>query len=441
MTSAYSQAADIELDGDIEQQPPVAAKPRPSLPVIGAALMTLFFVVQILELFPALGKLQLAKLTVLAVIIMFLASRERIASRIRLRSAPLFKYILGILALGAITIPLAAWPAQSFQFVTDYYVKNVIFTYLLIQIARSNRDSRIIAGALVSGCALLVLAMLAGFGESFIEEQEVRLAVGKAYDPNDLALLFVVSIPFAFFMLKSSRPLVRVLLISAIGLMLIGMGKGGSRGGFLGLIVVGTLILMRGSKQARKYTLLTLAVGVMLFAFAAPPEYWSRISTIYDYQDDYNLHEKTGRVMIWQTGLKMWAAHPIAGVGIGCFNAAYDRYSKSEINISPHNIFVQITAELGTIGLALFTAILIISIRKMRLIRRRAREGLAPEEMWWLASAIEVSFIGFVVSGFFLSQAYSSIFCFLTGMAGALIVRYKASTEPEADDLEEIEYA
>jgi hypothetical protein len=74
-------------------------------------------------------------------------------------------------------------------------------------------------------------------------------------------------------------------------------------------------------------------------------------------------------------------------------------------------------------------------------VRRLSREGSLPDELWWLAAAIEISFIGFMVSASLLTHAYSPIFCFLTGISASLVARYRAILRAREDSEAEIEYA
>ncbi len=446
MSSIYENPAEFELTGDVESvdaEPLDRARPSRyrSLLVWGTALLTLFFVTQILQLFPAVGRFQVAKITVLIVAVVFISSREGITSRVRINAAPQLKYAMGILLLAIITIPFSLWPSNSIGFIVEVFAKNIVFVYLLVQAVRSDRDARVVAFALVAGCAMVVLAMLTNLGPEVKIAEDERLNVAGTYDANDLALLFVVALPYAFFMLRGSRLFQQILLIAAIGLMLVGIVKTGSRGGFLGLIVIGVLMFLRGSKQARKYTLITTIVGISLFAFAAPTSYWNRISTIFDYEKDYNARAEEGRFAIWRTGLEMFAARPLTGVGIYCFSIGHSKFGETRLQMSPHNSIIQITAELGIGGLALFALIVWTSLASTRRIRRRAREDLAPENLIWLASAVEISFIGFLVSAFFLTHAYSAIFCFLAGMSAALFARYEGDQRQRLDAEGEIEYA
>jgi O-antigen ligase len=183
----------------------------------------------------------------------------------------------------------------------------------------------------------------------------------------------------------------------------------------------------------------------------------------------------------------MIAERPLTGIGIACFNIAEGRINHNKLQQSPHNSFVQATAELGLPGGFLFLAIIITSVRVARRTRRTAADagnhaaaaagdeaavagdeaiaagdeaaaaadetaptgGQAPaacEQLMWFASAVEVAFLGFAVSGFFLSHAYSGIFCFLAGIGAVLQARYSALAPRSRDQsaraaAEEIEYA
>ena len=441
MTGTCQQAAEMDLGGDIEAHEASRKPARDRALLWGMAVLTVFFAAQILQLFPSLEGFQIAKIAAAAVAILFITSPEQIAGRARIRATPQLKLILGMLALALITIPFSVWPSGSLQFIAEVYLKNVVFVYLLAQTARSPRNARVISGALVAGSAILVIAMLIGFGPQVTYKADPsRTSIGGSYDPNDMALLFIVSIPFAVFMLKDARPRNRALLIAAIALMMIGMVKTGSRGGFVGLIVIAGLILIRSSAQFRRYSVAAIAAGILLFALAAPPTYWERINTIVNYEDDYNIKENVGRLVVWRTGLKMVAAHPLTGVGISGFQTAYRTFSNSKVEISPHNSFLQVAAELGVFGFLLFTAIIFVSIHGARRIRKLARQGKEDAELIWMASAVEVGFIGFVVSAFFLTHAYTAIFCFLAGISAALLAR-RRTPERENSAAQEIEYA
>jgi O-antigen ligase len=441
MSSAY-EASDFELSENLDTQSPSRSKEKLSVFVAGVALLTLFFATQLLQLLPFVHSVPIAKITVGFVVLIFVFSPHLIANRLRLREIPQFKYILCILAFALVTTPLSVWPGGSLSFIVEGYAKNIVFVYFLAQGARNERSSRLIVSALIAGCALIVISILIGFGpEISLNAREERINVGGTYDVNDLALLFVVTLPFAFFMLKESTTLQRLLLLAASALMVLGIIKSGSRGGFLGLLIISALLLIRSSKQARKYALIAILGGAIIFVAAAPGAYWARIGTIFSLENDYNMNLQTGRKKVWENGLKMIASRPLTGVGINSFQVAHADYSGTKINISPHNSFLQIAAELGIPGFLLFVMIIFTSIFAARRVRRLIKEGSLPQELWWLSAAIEVSFIGFIIPAALLTHAYSPIFCFLTGISASLVARYQATKIAQEDDETEIEYA
>lgn len=437
--SSYETSFDLGFEpalAEVSQRRPA----RIPIFVLGVAALTLCFVTQILQLFPSLEGFQIAKILTVAVVASFLFSRYGFRSRVAVRSVPQFISLFGLLALAVVTIPFSLWPSNSLEFVTGVFAKNVAFVYLLLQAAKTDRASRFISRTFVGGCAMLVIAMICGFGPLVTYQNHPdRLAVGGTYDANDLALLFVVAIPFAFFQLRSSRPLTRVLLMLAITLMLGGILVTGSRGGFLGLLTIAVLILIKSRAQARKYALAAVAAGAMLFAFAAPASYWNRINTIFNYEADYNLTERSGRVEVWKTGVRIFAEHPLLGVGIACFPVAHSKYSETRAEIAPHNSFLQVGAELGLPGLLLFVWGIAATFRIARRVRRLG--GAESDESAWLASSVEVSLAGFLAAAFFLSHAYLAIFCFVAGMGGTLLIQERLRSRENEESQEEIEYA
>jgi O-antigen ligase len=411
-----------------------------SAPVVGAAILTLCFVTQILQLVPELEGLHLAKLAAVFAVLAFLFSRDGIYARSPVRSVPQFIAAIGLLVLGAGLAPLSLWPARSLEFIVEVFAKNVLFIYLVIHAARTDGAARVITRTLIAGNSALAAALLFAIGPIITYRNHPdRAAIGTTYDANDLALLFVVTIPFAFFQLRSSRPVARCLLLAAIAVLLGGIVVTGSRGGFLGLVVVAVAVLIQSSAQTRKYAVFAVGTGAILFALAAPASYWSRINTIINYETDYNLTDRAGRLTVWSTGVDVFLSIPVIGAGINCFPLAHRRFSETKAEIGAHNSFLQVAAELGVPGLILFSGGIAATFRAAR--RRRHSPAEPGDRSDWLAPAIQASLAGFVASAFFLSHAYSAVFCFLLAMGGVLVVRERRRLQEATENSEVIEYA
>jgi O-antigen ligase len=200
----------------------------------------------------------------------------------------------------------------------------------------------------------------------------------------------------------------------------------------LALIVVGALVLSR-SRLSRSAKYATVAAAVVVFGVLAGTAWKERISTMWDPQTEYD-RTAGGRTEIWKTGLTVLATRPW-GVGIDGFSTAEGLYrgGGGKWNTA-HNSFLQIAVELGLAGLLVFIRLLagtLKSIRRIELIvkppsragpgettqpplwrqlkKKRSREEDDGQGVFQLSEALEISIWGFLVGGFFLSQAYSSM--------------------------------
>ncbi|MFD7658033.1 O-antigen ligase family protein, partial [Actinosynnema sp. NPDC059797] len=109
------------------------------------------------------------------------------------------------------------------------------------------------------------------------------------------------------------------------------------------------------------------------------------------------------RELRWQAAARMVAEHPALGVGPGGFRANYPAAShNAEIDEqSPvaHNMYLEVAAELGVPGFALFAALLALTaVTAERVLRVTADPGPVV--------AAQASLIAVAVASAFLSQQY-----------------------------------
>jgi O-antigen ligase len=105
------------------------------------------------------------------------------------------------------------------------------------------------------------------------------------------------------------------------------------------------------------------------------------------------------------TGLRMVMDRPFFGVGIRCFGTAHAmNYSPGASRnwLEAHSLYVQVPAELGLVGAAVFFTFVFEFLRLNRRTARRLRE--AGERWRFERALLDALFAGFVVlliSGFF----------------------------------------
>jgi O-antigen ligase len=149
----------------------------------------------------------------------------------------------------------------------------------------------------------------------------------------------------------------------------------------------------------------------------APQSYWDRITTTWSSEGVTDGYLKggleTARWELWKTGMGIMMRNPILGVGAGNFAVAEGETHAHGKWTAPHNSYIQIGAELGLGGLALFMFLLYRTVRNYRDVVRLTRRDRRLQYYYRLASGLEVSTYAYIIGALPLSQAYSEIFYFL----------------------------
>lgn len=340
---------------------------------------------------------------------------------------PEVKYVLGMFFIATVSVFFSVWTGYSLKFMSESLAKTLLFFFLILHLVRTVDDVKKVLWVFIIAMWLLSFSSFGSIG---------RWSTSSTYDPNDMALIIVVALPFVAFFISENKGLKRLALILTIPLLLYAFVATASRGGFIGLVVVSGLILFKGSgkKKLMPKVMFLVPLGMILI-HTATPEFWDRMSTIW-FGDDYNLHSEFGRKHIWKRGVVMMFNNPLFGVGPGCFDTAMGLlYSKTlggmAWRFTAHNSFVLVGAELGVLALLLFVALFYRNIRSLRRVQKEARRNTELARYIWLANSLEVGLWGFVVCGFFLSQAYHATPYFLIALAVAFRNAVKSSSHHE----------
>ncbi len=428
VTSRYP-AADQPFSSGFRPGDRAAIQSRERVPRIRALEWAIYGVVlayvwRIQDLYPILATIQFPTIASLIALVLFASSPAR--RELRRIEHPILKIATLILALMVLSVPTSLWRGMSFSFVFSDHIKSFTMMVIIAASIRGMRDVERFARLHLAGAALYSVLILTRFeiGESG------RLGGLLFYDANDLGMLIACTLPLAlYFMRPGSRPWIRVAALLTAGLFIVTVVRTGSRGAFLGILAVGIYLLLayRAVPARVRLGAVVACVGVLLLA--ANDKYWEMISTLLNPQDDYNWsgNSEDGRMEVWKRGLVYMVTNPVTGVGVGAFAIAEGTISplaaQQDHGIglkwsAAHNSFVQIGAELGIGGLILFIALQYTSFRATAQIgrgppksqrRRRSTEAA-------LAQALTGTLIGYCVSGFFLSQAYSAYMCAIYGL-------------------------
>ncbi|HZT96591.1 MAG TPA: O-antigen ligase family protein [Chloroflexota bacterium] len=194
-------------------------------------------------------------------------------------------------------------------------------------------------------------------------------AYGTFQQPNPMAGYLNFVLPFALaaaWMTKSRSMMVATSLIAAGSLVT--FSRAGWAAGVLGVAAV-CLILAPRLRVWPLFIGLAAAVSGLMLSFSLLPSalFLKAADSLGITGIDFRHYSKSNfseieRAAHWVAGLRMFPAHPLLGVGIGNYSAAYPAYHVGNF-VHPlghaHNYFINIAAEAGVLGLVaylLFTA-------------------------------------------------------------------------------------
>jgi O-antigen ligase len=223
-------------------------------------------------------------------------------------------------------------------------------------------------------------------------------------DPNDLARLFVTCLPFGLYFTRRGAPLwQRVAGIVSIPLLMYGIVLTNSRGAYVAVMV---MVVIMAVRRYGAFKGIVLGAIPMLALIALAP---SRMNEL-------NADEESaaGRVEAWYAGILMFRANPIFGIGKGGF---LDHH-----NLTAHNSLVQVFAELGIVGYYFWFALLATAAYALHELLRSSGRPEAPEagiDDLALSRALLGSYVGLLVTSFFLSRGYELTLFLMLGLVFA----------------------
>lgn len=147
----------------------------------------------------------------------------------------------------------------------------------------------------------------------------------------------------------------RYLIFPYLALIIATLVATKSRGGWAGFIaMLGCLSIFKRKMVA----LFLIFIILTVIAFLSFPPLMERLTST---------AEIISRTFIWRSTWRMIQDHPLTGIGNGVYPIIYKEYllpgaPESSVSFS-HNLFLQVTAELGLIGLLVFSVLLILILK------------------------------------------------------------------------------
>jgi O-antigen ligase len=343
------------------------------------------------------------------------------------------------LLLGALLGAMAASTVfavdrESARITITTFIQNAILVVVLIALIDRPRWLRRAAWAFVIGVGFLAAVAVfqqlthaydsSFFGFADVEADRGFMRSAGPLNSNFLAQVLIAAAFLAFYLgLSGARPRSRYggFITSALCVGAIWFTY--SRAALLVLLamLIVTAILRRVRLRTAVAALAVIVAAAAAFApnrAAVEDQFRAAIAAFSETSRSSEDYSVAGRRSENIAALRMFADHPIIGVGAGNYPARYLEYSE-EIGLdqrpearNAHSLYLQQLSELGIVG-----SIIVLSLLWLGLSGAwRARRVLEQRDKL-LAEGIFVALVGFLLNGVFLHLAYESYFWLVLGLA------------------------
>ena len=214
-----------------------------------------------------------------------------------------------------------------------------------------------IGGAVVAAA----LGFFGVYGRS-ASVNDARLS-GGFDDPNELAAVLVPAIVLsAFAFLALGRKATRWIYVAAAVFLGYSFFQTDSQAGLVALGVA-SLLGVAFAGRARPWAIAGVLASVLVLA-----TYYTFVTAPVAIQTITSQDNVSGRESLWSVAAAVVKDHPLRGVGAGNFVVVEPSYAASDLNLPRadlvvrpelvHNSYLQVTAEMGIVGLACFLSVI-----------------------------------------------------------------------------------
>jgi putative inorganic carbon (hco3(-)) transporter len=274
-------------------------------------------------------------------------------------------------------------------------------------------------------------------------EKQLRPRLGGPIgSENRYAQILLVLVPLALYrVLRDPKRSRRIAAGVAGALILSGIALTFSRGAAVGLAVV--RVLMAVLRELRLRHLVAAAVAATLVVTAVAPEYVTRLASLgavapllggseSEAEADGALRgRQTSNLAAWYT----FADHPIVGVGPGQYFREFSQDYANRLDLRyfetdrrAHNMYLELAADAGILGLIAFAALIGITLLRLhRLNRKHQRER---PDLSLLAGSFFFALVAYLATAVFLHLSYQRYFWVVVALANTAI--WIIEREPQA---------
>ena len=425
-------------------------------PAVMAGLLVVVVVSDISSVVGKSGTLSVYLLTLaLATVTLVVAVRR---GALRMRWSPFFLLAAIWLATRAVSVLFARSVSLGTSELTDEakgLVLLVILTLLLTGVRRLE---------VIIGLSVVTLSVLAGVTivQEFVLHDSSNLGglsgigvaseiaglgarhSGTEIDPNFWGRMLVLFLPLALVLAWKSPDHVRAARswwrnplwwFLAVGALLVGVYLSQSRGDLIAALVTAAVTLALIVRNRVRLVAGAAAVTLLVLVLPGTSHRLGTLASL-DKPPATGVVDQSllGREAALKAGLAMFRDSPLVGVGAGNFESAGRTYQR-ELGLAalslrngsllaPHDLYLQMVAEGGAIGLLGWLIFYLGSLVLMWRTRRRSRQLHGVDSMQGrLATGVLASLIGWGVASIFLHLADLPVLLVIVAFGAALHLR------------------
>lgn len=387
---------------------------RSTLAYRALVLFSLFYFIRPEDFIPGLDILPVGKITgamaLLALIFAVPASRRH---KLTLE----LKVLLLLLAQLLVAIPFAVWRYGAYDTVVNKFSKGVIVAVLVYMVASSIEEVRKLLA--IQAGTIAVVTIVSVFVHHTEYGRLMGIQKGTLENPNDLAINIAINFPLCVaFLFAAKKPLPKTFWSISLIFMSWAVIATYSRSGLLAMVVsVLVCIWEFGIKGKRPMVLVTTAFTalVAVVVVVATPNYLTRVESIFlgniEGSGDRNSMEARRELLI--DSVNIMVKHPIFGIGPGNLPSYTLTWRVA------HNTYTELGAEAGVPALFLFLLLLVLSLKKIRGVRKLPGFEASEDIRLW-TSGLWAAMAAYIAGAMFSSTEYNLFPYFMVGYISAV---------------------
>ncbi len=245
---------------------------------------------------------------------------------------------------------------------------------------------------------------------------------GYIADENDVALLMNIVIPVGIYLWHTKAGSSRWLYLIGVLVLITAQASSMSRGGFVGLVCMSALLVMR----SRRKLVLLVGISIALVTTATivdtyfPSKSQKKVHYLETVSTSMDVNESTAqeRLWTWLAAYEMFKDNPL-GVGGNNFQVRFQEYQSERFKRGmwgrvAHSVWFTCLTELGVLGMILFIMLLKHNMTTCRKIERSGGEFAD------VIKPLTYSLVAFMATGTFISVLYYPYIWYLSAFISGI---------------------